>query len=59
MSLNDLLLFQKISDEYKEANKSFVVVTNSLNANELPEEIMSCANSSRSRRHNRNGRNRA
>ena len=40
MSLNDLLFFQKISDEYKEANKSFVVVTNSLNANDLPEEIM-------------------
>ena len=40
MSLNDLLLFQKISDEYKEVNKSFVVVTNSLNANELPEGIM-------------------
>jgi hypothetical protein len=34
------LLFQKISDEFKEVNKSFVVVTNSLNANELPEEIM-------------------
>ena len=40
MSFNDLLLFQKISDEFKEVNKSFVVVTNSLNANELPEEIM-------------------
>jgi hypothetical protein len=40
MSLNDLSLFQKISDEYKEANKSFLVVTNILNANELPEEIM-------------------
>ena len=40
MSLNDLSLFQKISDEYKEANKSFLVVTNSLNANELPEGIM-------------------
>ena len=40
MSLNDLSLFQKISDEYKEANKSFLVVTNSLNANELPEEII-------------------
>jgi hypothetical protein len=40
MSLNDLLLFQKISDEFKEVNKSFVVVTNSLNASELPEEIV-------------------
>ena len=40
MSLNDLSFFQKISDEYKEANKSFLVVTNSLNANELPEEII-------------------
>ena len=40
MSLNDLLLFQNISDKYKEANKSFVVVTNSFNPNELPEEIM-------------------
>ena len=40
MSLNDLSLFQKISDEYKEANKSFLVVTNILNANELPEEII-------------------
>lgn len=40
MSLNDLSLFQKISDEYKEANKSFLVVTNSLNANELLEEII-------------------
>ena len=40
MSLKDLLLFQNISDKYKEANKSFVVVTNSFNPNELPEEIM-------------------
>ena len=40
MSLNDLLFFQKISDEFKEVNKSFVVVNNSLNANELPEEMM-------------------
>ena len=40
MSLKDLLLFQNISDKYKEANKSFLVVTNSLNANELPEEII-------------------
>ena len=40
MSLNDLLFFQKISDEYKEANKSFVIVNDVLNANSLPEEIM-------------------
>ena len=40
MSLKDLLLFQNISDAHKEANKSFVIVNDALNANSLPEEIM-------------------
>jgi hypothetical protein len=40
MSLKDLLLFQNISDTHKEANTSFVIVNDSLNANELPEEMM-------------------
>jgi hypothetical protein len=40
ISLKDLLLFQNISDTHKEANKSFVIVNDALNANSLPEEIM-------------------
>mgnify|MGYP001204715671 CR=1 FL=1 len=40
ISLKDLLLFQNISDTHKEANKSFVIVNDVLNANSLPEEIM-------------------
>ena len=40
ISLKDLLLFQNISDIHKEANKSFVIVNDVLNANSLPEEIM-------------------
>tara|TARA_B110000908_G_C10130501_1_gene391945 strand:+ start:539 stop:874 length:336 start_codon:yes stop_codon:yes gene_type:complete len=40
MSLKDLLLFQNISDAYKVANKSFVIVNDALNANSLPEEII-------------------
>ena len=40
MSLKDLLLFQNISDAHKEANKSFVIVNDALNANSLPEEII-------------------
>ena len=37
---NKLLLFQNISDAYKVANKSFVIVNDALNANSLPEEII-------------------
>jgi hypothetical protein len=40
ISLKDLLLFKNISDAHKEANKSFVIVNDALNANSLPEEIM-------------------
>tara|TARA_B100000809_G_scaffold266889_1_gene332574 strand:+ start:461 stop:796 length:336 start_codon:yes stop_codon:yes gene_type:complete len=40
VSLKDLLLFQNISDTHKESNTSFVIVNDSLSANELPEEMM-------------------
>lgn len=40
MSLKDLLLFQNVSDTHKKANKSFVLVNDSLNPNELPEEMV-------------------
>ena len=40
MSLKDLLLFKNISDAYKVANKSFVIVNDALNANSLPKEII-------------------
>tara|TARA_R110000787_G_scaffold60220_6_gene136551 strand:+ start:1203 stop:1538 length:336 start_codon:yes stop_codon:yes gene_type:complete len=40
LSLKDLLLFQNISDTHKEANQSFVIVNDTINANELPEEMM-------------------
>ncbi len=40
MSLKDLLLFQNVSDTHKESNKSFVLVNDALNPNELPEEML-------------------
>ena len=40
MSLKDLLLFQNVSETHKETNKSFVLVNDSLNPNELPEKMV-------------------
>ncbi len=40
MTLKDLFLFQNVSDSHKKSNKSFVIVNNILNPNELSDTIL-------------------
>lgn len=40
MSIEDLLIFQNTSNTHREANKSFVIVNDNLNLNEIPEEMV-------------------
>ncbi len=40
MSIEDLSIFQNISNTHREANNSFVIVNDNLNLNELPEEMV-------------------
>ncbi|HET8854443.1 MAG TPA: ribonuclease Z [Salinimicrobium sp.] len=40
ISLKELLSFLKISNKHRGNRKSFVIVNNSINANEVPEELI-------------------
>ncbi|WP_299885567.1 ribonuclease Z [uncultured Lacinutrix sp.] len=40
ISVQDVIEFLRISNRHREAKQSFVVVTNSINTNETPEEIV-------------------
>lgn len=40
ISLKELLSFLKISNKHRNKRKSFVIVNNSINANEVPEELI-------------------
>lgn len=39
-TLNDLSKFSSISNTHRESNKSFVIVSDALNPNELPEDMI-------------------
>ena len=40
ISLNEIAEFLKISNTHREANNSFVIVTNKVNFNDIPDELI-------------------
>jgi len=40
ISLNEIAEFLKISNTHREANNSFVIVTNKVNLNDIPDELI-------------------
>jgi len=40
ITINDLLLFQNLSESHKETNHSFVIINDAIDPDELPEELI-------------------